>query len=738
MNFASTVGGRNSLHSCRGASQEPCSLQATRHRCLKKQRPTLPKEAFWIVKRTPLDADEIMVRVVGGTIHNVVPATAKITQHIRPSDGLTIDHASSSDTPVASSLSSSKAFSKHGQSLPTLFSPVAAKHGLPSNGTTRLDDMTNGNGPRLPGIDPDLKFGAKPSEIRAAAKQNRGKARLEQIRKDKVRQREAEAALRMKKIKDEIDNIKAHEHVLDQEAVADVVRERCNFTAAQAAATALESSGGPSPPGFMKQTAVSASGRARETRTPRAPAAPERKLSKAEADEAVSRGNKELALEEMMVEQSSARQKKDEDEKRARVMSSKALNEMSASFHGADMPKDELDHFRERMANDVPCSTAAVAASSPPPSQQQLEPTRSGKLHKAPSRRRVTRTPSSLVPEMRRRANQRDLLYDDDDKDNNDRITAGQHDDLKGLAPDAGKAESVTEPPSQAVGEKKDNPATLTTASTSQATATVERASETKPKSSMIAAREARDAAKVGEERRIKKEQRAELDKAKEHFDKGHDLCWKGSNSAAALVEYRKALFVRESVLGKYHEETGRSYFWIGKSLSKLRDYDEALMAYSRALRIFRRVLHQSNKYNIWSVTAVESVFRQMDDPSSDFPSYKASLEASIRHEQDGDQLRKKGKLAEAIAEYREAIDNLEEYHPDAADLYCKIAIMMRQQGEFDRALEEYRYASEIYELSLGAEHPETVKTLNQLIEKKRLNQKALALMEKLTLRKGP
>jgi Tetratricopeptide repeat len=63
---------------------------------------------------------------------------------------------------------------------------------------------------------------------------------------------------------------------------------------------------------------------------------------------------------------------------------------------------------------------------------------------------------------------------------------------------------------------------------------------------------------------------------------------------------------------------------------------------------------------------------------------------------------------------------------------HCKIAMILRRQGEFDKALEENRSALEIYELSLGAEHPETVKTLTQTLEKKRLNQVSLALMEKL------
>jgi tetratricopeptide (TPR) repeat protein len=160
------------------------------------------------------------------------------------------------------------------------------------------------------------------------------------------------------------------------------------------------------------------------------------------------------------------------------------------------------------------------------------------------------------------------------------------------------------------------------------------------------------------------------------------------------------------------------------------------LVAYSRAMRIFDRVLMQSHKYNKWATLAIESVFRELDtDDDRDYETYKNEMDASIKYEKAGDACRKRGQYDQAIAEYRAAIDNSQEYHPDAADLYCKIAIIMRQQGEFYRALEEYRFASEIYELSLGAEHPETVKTLNQLYEKKRSSQVAMALMEKLKLR---
>ena len=81
------------------------------------------------------------------------------------------------------------------------------------------------------------------------------------------------------------------------------------------------------------------------------------------------------------------------------------------------------------------------------------------------------------------------------------------------------------------------------------------------------------------------------------------------------------------------------------------------------------------------------------------------------------------------------AILTVPEYHPDCADLHSKIAIALRAMGEFKLALEENRFALEIYELSFGPKHPETIKTLNQTMEKKRLDQVSLALREKLNIK---
>ena len=43
---------------------------------------------------------------------------------------------------------------------------------------------------------------------------------------------------------------------------------------------------------------------------------------------------------------------------------------------------------------------------------------------------------------------------------------------------------------------------------------------------------------------------------------------------------------VQESVLGTYHKHTARTCYWIGFALKSKIDYDKAIVAYQRTLRI--------------------------------------------------------------------------------------------------------------------------------------------------------
>lgn len=109
--------------------------------------------------------------------------------------------------------------------------------------------------------------------------------------------------------------------------------------------------------------------------------------------------------------------------------------------------------------------------------------------------------------------------------------------------------------------------------------------------------------------------------------------------------------------MGKYHDETGRTYYWIGRSLVKLKEYDEALVAFSRAFRIFDRVLTKNHKYTKWATTAIAGVFKEMDDNGRFYESYQKSLDDSITHERAGDAHRKQGLLDEGTVNFALAMN---------------------------------------------------------------------------------
>jgi tetratricopeptide (TPR) repeat protein len=359
--------------------------------------------------------------------------------------------------------------------------------------------------------------------------------------------------------------------------------------------------------------------------------------------------------------------------------------------------------------HDAESNGAPNTGGRPAPMTRQVEASNSGTFRRMGSIRALNggTGPSNRVPEMRRRAAPQDLMFAEEEEGANDKSGG-----------DLGSSCNDSKEFSLSNLKFGDIP---------------------KIKKGDDVAKDAKEHHKqlqkevVAQRRQQNDEKLAE---AKNSFQQGHDLCWQENDSVGALAKYRVALYVRESLLGKYHEDTGRTYYWIGRSLIKLRDFEEALVAFSRALRIFERTLFSKHKYNKWASGSIDTCFQEMGVNDAARDEYKTHLNASIQYERSGDQLRKAGRFADAIVEYRNGIDTIEEYNPDAADLYCKIAMIFRTQGEFDKALEEYRMASKIYQLSLGAEHPDTVKTLSQLIEKKRMNQLSLALQEKLDLNK--
>eukprot|EP00525_Craspedostauros_australis_P001679 CAMPEP_0198112734 /NCGR_PEP_ID=MMETSP1442-20131203/4539_1 /TAXON_ID= /ORGANISM="Craspedostauros australis, Strain CCMP3328" /LENGTH=185 /DNA_ID=CAMNT_0043769625 /DNA_START=166 /DNA_END=723 /DNA_ORIENTATION=+ len=152
------------------------------------------------------------------------------------------------------------------------------------------------------------------------------------------------------------------------------------------------------------------------------------------------------------------------------------------------------------------------------------------------------------------------------------------------------------------------------------------------------------------------------LEAAQKHYDMGKDLSWNKGDFDTALVELKKALDIRQSVWGMFHDETSKSFYEIGRALFAKKLYTDSLVAYRRCLRIrvtlygkfhtetknadhcVRLVVQAKGLYSAREINeAVDAIYR------------------SIEHEINGDTYRKAGRNAEAQLEYIKAA-GIEEY----------------------------------------------------------------------------
>ena len=74
------------------------------------------------------------------------------------------------------------------------------------------------------------------------------------------------------------------------------------------------------------------------------------------------------------------------------------------------------------------------------------------------------------------------------------------------------------------------------------------------------------------------------LNIARTHHSSGVDFQRRGEYDRS-ILDHRKALAIRESLLGRSHVETARTYYVMGCALSDRGDFDEALAELRRALR---------------------------------------------------------------------------------------------------------------------------------------------------------
>ena len=171
------------------------------------------------------------------------------------------------------------------------------------------------------------------------------------------------------------------------------------------------------------------------------------------------------------------------------------------------------------------------------------------------------------------------------------------------------------------------------------------------------------------------------LNLARTHHSRGVAY-QRGGDYEKSILEHRKAIAIRESILGRSNLETARSHYVLGCALSDRGDFDEALGELRRALRT--RILIFGNKDHLDVIEVVENIGTVMHAKAVDVDSiteYKMIVLRSLEYENQGDIMCRKDELEDGMIYYKKALSLEMQYlgdlHPTTCDLYLRIAVSL-------------------------------------------------------------
>jgi hypothetical protein len=185
---------------------------------------------------------------------------------------------------------------------------------------------------------------------------------------------------------------------------------------------------------------------------------------------------------------------------------------------------------------------------------------------------------------------------------------------------------------------------------------------------------------------------KSQVDAAQEFHDRGIDFCYVHHDYDKALVELYKAATLRESLIGKYHNDTALTYFRIISVLrEEKKDYRGAMVVARREFRISQLLLGQSDYLTIlsqeaWLAERIEWIKQVLTD-SKDFDAKKSvvyceQLLQALEYERLGDERVAAKQWEMAIKEYNCALALESSAYArnelDMADIHTKVRVKGR------------------------------------------------------------
>jgi tetratricopeptide (TPR) repeat protein len=150
----------------------------------------------------------------------------------------------------------------------------------------------------------------------------------------------------------------------------------------------------------------------------------------------------------------------------------------------------------------------------------------------------------------------------------------------------------------------------------------------------------------------------------------------------AALPYFKRALAIREKVLGPDHPATATNLNNLASLLQDQGDYQAAYSLYERALAIIEKVLGPEHPYTAISLNNLASLLQDQGDYQAALPYFKRAL---------------------AITEKVQGPD-----HPATATRLNNLALLLLSQGDYPNAAQYMGRALSILETELGPNHPYT------------------------------
>ncbi|MBI4584141.1 MAG: tetratricopeptide repeat protein [Planctomycetes bacterium] len=198
-----------------------------------------------------------------------------------------------------------------------------------------------------------------------------------------------------------------------------------------------------------------------------------------------------------------------------------------------------------------------------------------------------------------------------------------------------------------------------------------------------------------------------------------------------AEILFRKALEIHQRRLGDEHPDTAKGYSSLASFLHAQGKYSEAETIHRKALEIYQRLLGDDHPDTARSYDNLALVLHDQGKYGEAEMIHRKALE--IRQRLLGDDhpdtarsynnlandLYAQGKYGEAEILYRKALEidqrRLGDDHPATATGYNNLANVLHAQGKYGEAETIHRKALEIYQRLLGGDHPDTANSYNNL-----------------------